>query len=56
MVKYLGVLVLLVGALCLIYASFNPAYDNNIMLGVGITLTVAGYLLHIILGRRASKG
>lgn len=53
MVKYLGILVLLVGALCLIYAGFQPSYDSNVVLGTGLTLTVLGYLLHIILERRS---
>lgn len=55
MAKYLGVLVLLVGALCLIYAGVNPAYDNNIMLGTGLSLVVAGYVVHIILNAKLGK-
>lgn len=53
MVKYLGVLVLLIGALLLIIAGFKPSYDSNMMLGTGLLLVVGGYLAHIILNRTA---
>lgn len=52
MVKYLGAIVLLIGALILIYAGINPSYDSNALLGVGISLTILGYLGHIFINRR----
>lgn len=55
MVKYLGTLVLLVGALILIYAGFQPQYDGNTLLGTGIVLVIVGYLAHIVLNRRITQ-
>lgn len=55
MKQYLGVLVLLVGALILIYSGFNPSYDSNALLGTGLLLVVLGYVAHILLNRSSSQ-
>ncbi len=54
MKKYLGVLVLLIGALILIYSGFNPSYDSNTLLGTGLVLVVLGYIGYIFLNRTSS--
>lgn len=53
--KYLGVFVLLIGALLLIWAGFNPSDNNNTILGVGILLVIGGYLTHILMMRKSIK-
>ncbi|KGN85483.1 hypothetical protein HQ48_07040 [Porphyromonas sp. COT-290 OH3588] len=53
--KYLGVFVLLIGALLLIWAGFNPSDNNNTILGVGILLVIGGYLTHIFMMRKSIK-
>lgn len=54
MVKYLGVLLLLVGAVLLIVVGFtNP--ETNIMLGSGLALVVVGYLVHIFLNKKVTE-
>lgn len=55
MKQYLGVLVLLIGALILIYTGFNPSYDSNTLLGTGLLLVVLGYIAHIFLNRSTSQ-
>lgn len=53
--KYLGVLVLLIGALLLIWAGFNPSENDNTFLGLGILLVVGGYLAHIFINRKVAE-
>ncbi len=35
----------------LIYAGFNPSYDSNLFLGLGLLGVVVGFILHIVLNR-----
>ncbi|WP_200879440.1 hypothetical protein [Porphyromonas sp. COT-239 OH1446] len=49
--KYIGICVLLLGALLLIIAGFNPS-DDNLLLGSGLALVVLGYLAHIFISKR----
>lgn len=51
MAKYLGVLILLIGAVLLIVAGLTPQ-GTNILLGSGLGLVVVGYLAHIFLNRK----
>lgn len=51
MAKYLGVIVLLVGALLLVVAGLTPQTSNLLLLS-GLVLVIAGYITHIVLGRQ----
>lgn len=50
--KYLGVLVLLIGALLLMKAGFMPSENDNLFLGLGLLLVIGGYLAHIFFSRK----
>lgn len=51
--KYIGICVLLIGALLLIWAGLNPS-ESNVFLGSGLALVVIGYLAHIFLMKKSS--
>lgn len=51
--RYLGVIVLLVGALILIYLGIAGTGQSNTGLVVGFVLVIVGYVLHIFLDKRA---
>ncbi len=51
MKNYIGVLILLLGALTLIYSGFNPSYDDNTLLGVGLLAVVVGFIVHIFINK-----
>lgn len=50
--KYLGVLVMLIGVLLLMKAGFVPSENDNFFLGFGLLLVVGGYLAHIFVSRK----
>lgn len=50
--KYLGVCVLLIGALLLMKAGFLPSENDNLFLGLGLLLVIGGYLAHIFVRRK----
>jgi drug/metabolite transporter (DMT)-like permease len=49
--KYLGVLVLLIGVVVIAYPALTQNASNT-MLGVGLVMVIGGYLCHIILNRK----
>lgn len=51
MVKYLGAIILLIGAILLIVEGFQQAASNT-LLWLGLSLVIVGYLVHIFLGRK----
>lgn len=55
MVKYLGALVLLIGAILLILTHFVPDHGGNGQLGLGLVLVIGGYLGHIFLNKAVRK-
>ena len=46
--KYLGVLVLLIGVIVLTIPAINGSTGNNVMLVLGLVLVLLGYVGHII--------
>ncbi len=52
MKNYIGALILLIGGIILIYAGFNPSYDDNTLLGSGLVAVILGFIVHIIINRR----
>lgn len=54
MAKYLGVIVLLIGALLLIIEGLTPQ-TSNLFLWSGLVLVIAGYITHIFLGRQSKS-
>ncbi len=55
MKNYIGVLILLLGAITLIYAGFNPSYDDNTLLGVGLLAVVIGFIVHIFVNKTSKS-
>lgn len=51
MAKYIGTLILLIGAVLLIVAGVT-AQSSNTLLGTGLALVVIGYIVHIILSKK----
>lgn len=51
----IGILVMLVGACYLIYLGFAGAGQSNVGLVIGLVLVVVGFLLHIVLDRKANS-
>lgn len=51
MVKYLGIITLLVGA-CLLVIEGLTHQEGNFLLWFGLILVVGGYIAHILLERR----
>jgi hypothetical protein len=51
--KYLGVLILLIGVVILAVHAMTGAVSNSILLA-GLGIIIIGFLLHIVIGRRAS--
>lgn len=51
MTKYVGVLILLLGAVLLIIAGLTSP-ETNTLLGSGLGLVVAGYLVHILMNKK----
>jgi hypothetical protein len=49
--KYLGTVILLIGVAILAVPALTGGLSNNILL-VGLCVVIAGYLVHITLGRR----
>lgn len=50
MAKYLGTIILLIGAILLIVEGVIKI--SNVILATGLFLVIAGYLVHIFLGRK----
>ena len=54
MKQYIGVIVMLIGALLQLYTYFTGLVENaNTFLGIGLALVVLGYLGHIFLNKKA---
>ena len=54
MKQYIGVIVMLIGALLQLYTYFTDQVKNaNLLLGIGLALVVFGYLGHIFLNKKA---
>lgn len=53
--KYLGTLVMLIGAGVLVFIGITGGAQANIGLFVGLGLILLGYVLHIVLDKKASE-
>ncbi|WP_455250279.1 hypothetical protein [Porphyromonas sp.] len=54
MKQYLGIIVMLIGALLQIFTYFTDQVENaNTYLGIGLVLVVLGYLGHIVMTKKA---
>ena len=53
MAKYIGALILLIGAVLLVVDGVT-ANSSNTLLGSGLALVVIGYIAHIIISRKAA--
>ena len=53
--KYLGTLVMLIGAGVLVYIGITGGAQANVGLFVGLGLILLGYVLHIVLDKKASE-
>ena len=50
--KYLGALVVILGAILLVCSAFTPLHNYNGTLIGALVLMIAGLLLHIFLGKK----
>ena len=53
--KSIGVIVLLIGAIILIYLGVAGTGQSNTMLGIGLALVVIGFLGHIFLNKYSGR-
>lgn len=53
--KYLGVLVLLIGVIVLAIPAISESAGNNVMLVLGLVLVLLGYVGHIILNKNSKR-
>ena len=53
--KYLGVLVLLIGVIVLAIPAISGSAGNNVMLVLGLVLVLLGYVGHIILNKNSKR-
>lgn len=53
MAKYIGALILLIGAVLLVVDGVT-ANSSNTLLGSGLALVVLGYIAHIIISRKTA--
>lgn len=53
--KYLGVLVLLIGVIVLAVPAISGSAGNNVMLVLGLVLVLLGYIGHIILNKNSKR-
>jgi hypothetical protein len=49
--KYLGVLILLIGVAILAVPAFTGGGNNQVLI-IGLCVVIAGFLVHVLLGRR----
>lgn len=55
MKQYIGILVMLLGALLQLFTYFSDQVESaNTLLGCGLVLVVVGYLAHIFLNKKAA--
>lgn len=54
MKQYIGIIVMLIGALLQLFTYFTDQVENaNLFLGTGLTLVILGYLGHIFINKKA---
>ncbi|MBF1310887.1 MAG: hypothetical protein HXN14_07355 [Porphyromonadaceae bacterium] len=54
MKQYIGIIVMLIGALLQLFTYFTDQVENaNLFLGTGLALVVLGYLGHIFINKKA---
>lgn len=53
--KYLGVLVFLIGVIVLAIPAISGSAGNNVMLVLGLVLVLLGYVGHIILNKNSKR-
>ena len=54
MKQYIGIIVMLIGALLQLFTYVTDQVENaNLFLGTGLTLVVLGYLGHIFINKKA---
>ena len=53
MKQYLGVIVMLIGAILLVYSYLSDQVEHaNTFLTIGLVLVIGGYLGHVFLGKK----
>ena len=50
--RYLGAILVILGAIMIVYSSFTTLKNYNGILVGAIVLMIAGFLLHIFLGKK----
>ncbi len=50
--RYLGALLVILGAILIVFCAFTTLKNNNGILIGAIVLMIAGFLLHIFLGKK----
>lgn len=53
--KYLGVLVLLIGVIVLAIPAISGSAGSNVMLVLGLVLVLLGYIGHIMLNKNSKR-
>lgn len=53
--KYLGVLVLLIGVIVLAIPAISGSAGSNVMLVLGLVLVLLGYVGHIMLNKNSKR-
>ena len=53
--RYLGVLVLLIGVIVLAIPSISGSAGSNVMLVLGLVLVLLGYVGHIMLNKNSKR-
>ena len=53
--NYLGVLILLIGVICLAIPAISGSAGDNVMLVLGLVLVLLGYIGHIILNKNSKR-
>ena len=53
--RYLGVLVLLIGVIVLVIPAISGSAGSNVMLVLGLVLVLLGYVGHIMLNKNSKR-
>lgn len=52
LLKYLGLILILIGAIILVACYFTGDVNNNVILGSSLTLIIVGLISYIIINKR----
>lgn len=53
--KYLGILILLIGVVVLAIPAMSGSMVSNSMLAIGLVLVILGYIAHIFLNKNSKR-